>query len=592
MKYIAIIFIFLCFACNDSDFLNQRPHTYTAETVFNTPEGALEALNGIYDILQTQQTVARFEMLGEYMSPDVMYTGEPGGNDSPYQARYERFIQECIEIADNDYWDSLFTGIYRCNLLLEILNDTENLFHFDEMLRQRIIGETLFLRGLIEFKLLIVFAGEPQLQQDFSETLLGLPFYDHVPAPDEYFKERPSLESSWQRVEDDFQQAIPLLPLKSEYTPEDMGRATKGSAQAMLAKTCLFTEQWQKAFDAAEAVIQSGEYGLVGDDEHPGPFAVQRTSKEGMVTVEMPAFKWMFQPEGDNNVEDIFSIVYTADHSSVILSERQEGNQRPNEFGPRRVLAWNADMQSYISTEYFWGLYQPTPYFVETAYKNIGCMNEAGEILDPRYKFTVIAEGDSVPYFYADESIRMSHPDSVLYDPWSQWPCPPYSMWKYFSDPIFRQEAVNFSDYPHDIHYFRYADLLLIDAEAAMHIDKSDKALEYTNRVRSRARYCGTTGYPKNLEYISLEDVYNERRVELAFEGHAFFDMVRTRRIKSMLDEATEDYGIVQEPVHGQMALMEWGDNFTVGKNEILPIPCPVIESSNGTLSQNPGYDY
>jgi hypothetical protein len=148
-------------------------------------------LTGIYDILQQQEKIDRFDMLGDILSPDLKYTGEPGGSDSPFQANFERF-----NIAPNsngiyDYWKTLFTGIYRCNLLLDVITDGEHLSNFSETLRQRIIGEVYFLRGLIEFKLLIVFAGLPQLQQDFNNELLGLPFYDHVPTPDEYYIERP-----------------------------------------------------------------------------------------------------------------------------------------------------------------------------------------------------------------------------------------------------------------------------------------------------------------------------------------------------------------------------------------------------------------
>jgi len=233
----------------------------------------------------------------------------------------------------------------------------------------------------------------------------------------------------------------------------------------------------------------------------------------------------------------------------------------------------------------------PTDYFVETAYKKIGCTSESGEILDPRYKLTVIADGDSVPYYYEDEMTRLTRPDSVLYYPWGQWQATKYGLWKYFADPVFILEAVCPGDYPHDIHYFRYADLLLIASEAAIHIGRNDKALEYINRVRTRARNCGQTGYPKNLEQVSIEDIYNERRVELAFEGHSFFDLVRTRRLKTALDEATQDYAWVTNPITNQTAKIEWGENFQTGKHEIMPIPESDIELSHGSIKQNPGYE-
>ena len=594
MKYFLLIFLILCFACSEDEFLERKPHQETAGTYFSTLDGATEAISGIYNILQQQETVARFEMVGEYCSPDMVYAGEPGGNDSPYQPKYMRFTEdENNGNVDNrgigPYWDEMFTGIYRCNLLLDILEDKENLVDFPEEDRLHIMGEGYFLRGLFEFKLLIVFAGMPQLQDDFGGQLLGLPFYDHVPLLEEFYAERPSLEESWERTADDFMQALELLPLKSEYPADEMGRATSGAAQAMLAKTYLYTEKWEEAFAAAEAVINSGEYWLEGSDGHVGDYTVTRTSKEGMVQVELPACKWMFQPEGDFHGGRVFSVMYTAGHEQSAYPYNYEGNLRVKECGPRAVIAWNEQLQDYTSTGLLWGLYCPTSFFVETAYREAGCVNATGEIMDPRFKLSVISENDSVPYYYENDAIRSQHPDSVLFDAWYNWPCTGYSMWKYFPDPVFTLQAVSPGDYGHDIHYLRYADVLLMAAEAAFHTGRTEKALDYENQVRSRARNSGHTGYPAELTEISLEAIYAERRVELAFEGHAFFDLVRTKRIKSELDRALE-YKYVIHPVTGNTATMQFGENFTAGVNEIFPIPSYEVELSEGRISQNPGY--
>lgn len=591
MNRILVIVFFFFWSCSQKDILDQRLSIITPETSFNTEDGALSALMGIYDILQSQESVARFEMIGAYCSPDVMYCGEPGGNDSPYQNNYMKFNNTQDDRGTLPYWNKMYEGVYRCNVLLGILENKAHLSDFHEAVRKNIMGEIYFLRGLFEFKLLIVFAGLPQLQKDFNNQLMGLPFFDHVPSPDEYYPERPSLNDSWKRVENDFQKAIPFLPRKSEYPPDQTGRATKGAAQAMLAKTYLFTEQWQKAFNAAEEVINSGEYWLEGGKNHDGKYIVTRTSKDGLVKVDMPAYKWIFQPEGDNNGGDIFSVQYHADHSSnQWVSGQSEGDLRVFECGPRGVIAWNEEQQRFTTVNYLWGLYSPTSFFVKTAYKETGSVDKNGKILDPRFKLSVISEGDSVPYYYTNDSVRAAFPDSVLFDAWYNWPCTGYSMWKYFPDPIFRQQATNVGDYEQDIHYLRYADLLLMAAEAGIHIGQTGKALEYINQVRTRARNSGNTGYPKNLNAVTLQDVYAERRVELAFEGHAFFDLVRTKRIKSELDKATQNYGEVYNPELKLSAKTQFGENFVTGKNEIFPIPEAEILLSGGNLKQNPGY--
>ena len=127
-------------------------------------------------------------------------------------------------------------------------------------------------------------------------------------------------------------------------------------------------------------------------------------------------------------------------------------------------------------------------------------------------------------------------------------------------------------------------------AESAVHIGRSDQALQFVNQVRTRARNSGNTGYPKNLTSVNFEDIYAERRVELAFEGHEFFDLVRTKRIKSELDRAGTNYKYAYNPNLDKYATMEYNENFVVGENEIFPIPPSEISLSQGRLKQNPGY--
>ena len=90
---------------------------------------------------------------------------------------------------------------------------------------------------------------------------------------EEWKQKRPDLNYTWERIEQDFMKASELLPLRSElYTnPDNVGRATRGAAQAMLAKTFLYQEKWQQAYETAKTVIESGEYYLEGETGHNGP---------------------------------------------------------------------------------------------------------------------------------------------------------------------------------------------------------------------------------------------------------------------------------------------------------------------------------
>lgn len=126
---------------------------------------------------------------------------------------------------------------------------------------------------------------------------------------------------------------------------------------------------------------------------------------------------------------------------------------------------------------------------------------------------------------------------------------------------------------PGNIRILRYADILLLAAEALNENGKSAEALIYLEMVRSRARGANnfilppvTTTDQDELRQI----IYHERRVELAMEQHRWFDLLR--------------WGLAAE------AMKAVGKDFVEGKHELLPIPQAEIDLSNGNLAQNPGY--
>ena len=126
---------------------------------------------------------------------------------------------------------------------------------------------------------------------------------------------------------------------------------------------------------------------------------------------------------------------------------------------------------------------------------------------------------------------------------------------------------------PGNIRVLRYADLLLIAAEALNEIGQSEQALEYLNQVRTRARGSNPDVLPDvtTTDQAALrEAIYRERRSELALEQHRWFDLVRTGR-------AAEE-------------MLPLKPNFTPGKNELFPIPQTEVDLSQGALEQNPGY--
>ena len=594
MKKIIILIIssFIILSCNDEEFLDKRPHTPTDLTFYTSEDGAVQGINAAYDILQLGEQVERIELSGTVCSGDAMAGGEPGGNDQPALQEMMRFNTITTNSYCLNYWNAMYRGIYRCNLLLTYLQDPIDGFSDD--LRNRIIGEALFLRGLFHFKLQINYGGYPQLQATFNGQLKGVPFIDHILLSEEWNQTRPDLNETWEKIEKDFADAAEYLPERSVLlsVPENVGRATRGAALSMLAKTYLYQEKWQLAYETAQTVINSGEYYLEGEKDHTGPYTITRTSQSGDVNVQVPGYKWIWQPEANNCPESIFDVQHKQDGSPT-FPEGMEGNLLPRYYGVRRVMIWSIDVSTgdttFGSTEVFWGFILPTRYFVETAYKDIGCEDSEGNILDPRFKLSVITSTDRVPFYYADAGLRAKYPDSVNISPYFNNPATGNVTWKYFTDPFYDRLRGSLGDMPQNTKYFRFADLLLIGAEAAVNAGHQVDADIWINRVRNRARNAGTTGYPLDLSNVTKEQIWAERRVELSFEGHQFYDIVRTGRAEKIIKQDAMQHATSSNPTQ-PVVQEQFGDNFTVGKNEIWPIAQTEISNTNGSITQNPNY--
>ncbi|WP_066831779.1 RagB/SusD family nutrient uptake outer membrane protein [Rufibacter ruber] len=180
---------------------------------------------------------------------------------------------------------------------------------------------------------------------------------------------------------------------------------------------------------------------------------------------------------------------------------------------------------------------------------------------DPRRDATILFRGETTPY---GEVI----PASVPNERYNQ---------KVYTDPKFRLEANNRHGLWVNIRILRYADVVLMAAEAANELGgtaNTDDALAYLEMVRARARGNNAAILPRITErdQAALRDlIRHERRIELAMEHERFYDLVR--------------WGIAG-PV-----LRAAGKNFVTGRHELMPIPQGEIDKSNGVLTQNPNYN-
>ncbi len=309
----------------------------------------------------------------------------------------------------------------------------------------------------------------------------------------------------WAQIEKDLNNAIPDLP---ESVPtEENGRITRPAAKALLGKVILFQNNESRMLEAAdlfEQVNTSPNYELLAD------------------------FGTIFRPDNKFNKESIFEIV----HTNQALSGWEawpnfEGNVYTQMCGPR----------AYVGPTYKagWGFNPITPDLVNVMKG------------DPRYKYT-IANIDSMQT--AGIATYQGGYQNTGYFVQKFAPLEEF-MTTLAGDPVL--------NYPNDVIEIRLADTYLMEAEALVRGGgDAGKAQYYLDQVRARV---GLPSVP-----ATLDNIYKERRLELATEGHRFFDLVRT----------------------GQAASALASKGFTPNKNEILPIP--LAELSNTKLVQNPGY--
>lgn len=236
----------------------------------------------------------------------------------------------------------------------------------------------------------------------------------------------------------------------------------------------------------------------------------------------------IFLPEGENSSESVFEIQATALEASFA-----------------GATPWNMVQGVRGSPNLGWGFNLPSDDLIR-----------AFEPGDPRRDATILYVGEILP----DGSAVVEDNPSIENERYNQKAWAP-------AHPGLQDNG------PSNIRVLRYADVLLIAAEALNENGKPQEALIQLNAVRKRARGTRTTVLPDvtTTDKTALrERIWRERRVELAMEQQRWFDLVRT----------------------GQAAtrMQALGKNFITGKHELFPIPQTEIDLSNGLITQNPMY--
>ena len=525
-------------SCNDW-LTEETPGTTKVSEFFTSLSTAEAVVNAAYVPMTWEFGTTYYPewYFGDIVSDDALKGGQDI-NDGADLRELENFKAN----SDNEillgYYRAQWQGIQRANLAIDEIPTTRIETEGDEAEKQakyrdRYLGEAYFLRGFYYFRLARMFG--------------GMPLIDYViKSSNQWAQTRSTMDETLNFAIEDFKRAESLLWEKDKYSNEELGRATKGAAQAMLLKANLYRADYlrnagneteaQKYFAEAakwgKEVIKSRQYSL------------------------WPNYLDNFRLANENGRESVFEIQYTEEATSDYGGEGYTRGTMTTILQRSRSSAFG---------EAGWGYDRPT--------QNLYNEYEAG---DARRDETILVPTDVQIETPAQEIYcgdRMLNRKYAMYNDGA-------------NGGIYKLAHATRS--PKNNIQIRYADVLLMYAEACCESGDLPSAKSALKEVRDRA---GLSQFPYTAviqdQTVTFNDnqedlrkaIRHERRVELAMEGHRWFDLTRWGIAKETMDtymageteEAKELYGTFQK-----------------GKHELFPIPSKEIDLSG--IEQNPNW--
>lgn len=363
-------------------------------------------------------------------------------------------------------------------------------------------AEVRFIRGYLYFNLVRMYGGVP--------LILRVPKDAKDANTDPAFQTRATDTAVYNTIIADLQFAIDHLPLRSAAA---VGHATKGAAEGILAKVYMYQKQWKKCFDLTNDIISSGQYQL------------------------LPDYSQIWRQSSENSAESLFEIETGAFNNANLKVDNYTVCQGPRVGG---AGGWD---------DLGWGFNDPTTSLINSY--------EPGDL---RKGATIIFIDNSGTHTGTTlwDGFRIPSSDSCqnLY----------YNYKAYTSKTQEKYADAGDKDRPKNIRILRYADVLLMNAEASLQpeVNQPAAAVADVAPIRQRANLL-----PKGT--LTINDIWQERHVELAMEHDRFWDIVRQGRAAQIMHAVGKS-------------------NFKAGVNELLPIPSSQIQLSGNKLIQNPGY--
>lgn len=560
-KILIFSFAVLAFtACSLKEELVDVPTPATIQT-----ERDLEAIvNGIYSRLNNSSAFKFQGMAMFFLSADDIYATSTG-ELLPYSER------TFTAVNTGGFWNTLYYTIGSCNDLMATLERV----NFDAAIESRALGEAYFMRAFCYYYLVRLYGGVPLRLEPLTIN-------------SSFYMPRSSVDSVYDQIFADLKSASALLPLASQIPVGELGRASKGAAQAILSQASLTygnqlalkgqsgNTHYQNAILYADSVIASNQYQLL-----PNYKDIFDITKENAAYAEV-IFGVRFQTDNQQRAQPAagseFALRFGAPNTHLVSGNTPNGQGD----GSMRLMNWVAD---YYRTGDYDTVISGTKII---DYRNEGAMMQRGfHTVQNRY--------------YAIYPNLPATGEGNITTP---------LVGKYV-DPGGKDSRNN----GNDLFIIRFAEIYLIKAEAENELNgPTNAALEAFNIVRARARQAAGTArpVPADIKTGITQDqfrmrIFDDRGLELLGEGQRWFDLVRMRSPQSATKTMFEHQMTVVLPTYPQnfptyqAARNRYSNSFAVNDGSLsvtipkfLLFPIPTIELTNnsaiGTADQNTGW--
>ena len=475
------------------DLLNKvNPNQPAVGTFWQTAADAQAGLTAAYSALQLPGTYARWLHFANDIRSDEGYSLSPWTD----LANFTRFVQFDYNLEPTRViYEDHYRGVFRCNQILANVPAIQ----MDATVQKTVMAEAYFLRAVYYFNLVEHFGNVPLLLEPSTVT---------TTTP------QVTVEEGQAQVEKDLLAAIADLPVSN-----DVGHATKGSAEALLSRLYMQQHKWQAASDLLGAIIDSKKYSLV------------------------PNYLDNFTIANENNSESVFEVQFSSVNQGggQDVAGASEGFERPQFFGPPGI-GWTDG--------------RARPWLVD----EISEKTVTGDV-DPRRDITVF----HYPMLLFGQTYEARNVPTTD------------TFWHKYED----DRTQDFENYFSGINFrlIRYADVLLMQAEAQNELGNTSAAVPLINQVRTRSSV-NLAPLAATFDQASMRtQLMHERVCELAGEGTRWLDL---KRWGLLSNQASLD--ALKVPSHDPDFI-----NYVIGKSEYLPIPRNDL-TADPALKQNPGY--